>query len=355
MSQFNRLSNAVLAAVSILAAGLASGQAQFKPLGSLGGYFPSIAHHVSADGNVVVGFSNSANLFQAFRWTLSSGMIGLGDLPGGYHYSEAFGCSANGNIVVGATDEGRSGGEGGSPFQWSIFGGMRWLGTLGGPLTYGQAMACSDDGGVIVGASQSPNGIEAFRWNRIAGMQNIGDLPGGPVNARAMAVSGDGSVVVGYGSRTDVYDEAFRWTKEEGMVGLGFSRSAALGISRDGKYIVGIRQGRAFRWTKDTGYQILPTLYGVFGSNNYAEGVSADGNVIVGLADLNQGRGTGEAFIWDPVNGIRDLNVLLPALGANLNGFYLFDARSVSADGKVIVGYGFNNQGQQEAFWAKLP
>lgn len=353
MSHIQRLATAVLAAASILHVRPAFAQAQFRPLGSLGGYFPSIAHHVSADGSVVVGFSNSANLYQAFRWTYSGGMIGLGDLPGGYHYSEAFGSSANGNIVVGATDEGRSGGEGGSPFQWSIAGGMRWLGSLGGPLTYGQAMAASDDGGVIVGASQSQAGIEAFRWSRIAGMQNIGDLPGGPVNARAMGVSGDGTVIVGYGSRSDVYDEAFRWTKEEGMVGLGFRRSAALGISRDGKYVVGIRQGRAFRWTKDGGWEILPLLYG--GGNNYAEGVSADGSVVVGLADLNQGLGTGEAFIWDPVNGIRDLNVLLPALGANLNGFYLFDARSVSADGKVIVGYGFNRQGDQEAFWAKLP
>ena len=50
-------------------------------LGELaGGEFRSSANAVSADGSVVVGYSNSAAGPEAFRWTQSDGMQGLGDL-----------------------------------------------------------------------------------------------------------------------------------------------------------------------------------------------------------------------------------------------------------------------------------
>ncbi len=60
--------------------------ASFQGLGDLpGGRFSSYASGVSADGSVVVGSSESTAMFtvEAFRWTQSTGMVGLGDLPGG--------------------------------------------------------------------------------------------------------------------------------------------------------------------------------------------------------------------------------------------------------------------------------
>lgn len=272
-------------------------------------------------------------------------------MTGGNRYSAGFACSDNGNIIVGASDEGRSGGEGGAPMIWNP-GGMRYLGSLGGPLTYGQALACSADGSVVVGISQTKDGFQAFRWTRPTGMGSIGDIEGGPVNARATGVSADGSVIVGYESHFGMNDEAFRWTREEGMVGLGDRRSAALGVSGDGKVIVGMRNQTAAKWTKETGFQDLP---GLSGNTSYAYSVSGDGSVIVGLGNYDPYDGTGFAFVWDAKHGTRDLNLLLKYNGVNTNGFYLFAARGVSRDGTTVVGYGFNRQGEQEAFWVRLP
>ena len=59
----------------------------FTGLGDLtGGSFQSRAYGVSSDGSVVVGGSSSTSGTEAFRWT-SSGMVGLGDLPGGFFWS----------------------------------------------------------------------------------------------------------------------------------------------------------------------------------------------------------------------------------------------------------------------------
>ena len=76
---------ALLAAL-LLAPGLARAQEpSFSGLGDLSGgsSFTSFARGVSADGTVVVGRSISVNGFEAFRWTQTDGMVGLGDLPSG--------------------------------------------------------------------------------------------------------------------------------------------------------------------------------------------------------------------------------------------------------------------------------
>src|SRR5262245_31107084 len=55
--------------------------ASLTPLGDLpGGDFFNLAEAVSADGSTVVGFSSSNSGNQAFRWTASAGMVGLGGL-----------------------------------------------------------------------------------------------------------------------------------------------------------------------------------------------------------------------------------------------------------------------------------
>ena len=93
-----------------VAALLASGpaRADFIPLGDLpGGAFISAANGVSADGAVVVGFSNSASGGEAFRWTSGGGLVGLGGsvfgLAGGGS-SDLGGCPPSGELGVHASD-----------------------------------------------------------------------------------------------------------------------------------------------------------------------------------------------------------------------------------------------------------
>jgi hypothetical protein len=75
--------------------------------------------------------------------------------------------------------------------------------------------------------------------------------------------------------------------------------------------------------------------------------VSADGSVIVG--------GSGEAFIWDPLNGMRSLKAVLESdYGLDLTGWILQYAEDVSADGHTVVGWGLNPDGQSEGWVAQL-
>ena len=75
----------------------------FQGLGFLPGYDLSDASSMSADGAVVVGTVSiydpgpTHDSWQAFRWTTSNGMVGLGYLPGFEKFSTAVGVSADGS------------------------------------------------------------------------------------------------------------------------------------------------------------------------------------------------------------------------------------------------------------------
>ena len=165
-----------------------------------------------------------------------------------------------------------------------------------------------------MGSGQFDGGAQAFRWTADDGMVGLGDLPGGHFSSHATDASADGAIVVGYGSNA-VDLEAFRWTSDGGIVGLG-DLAAGAAISR-------------------------------------AHSVSADGEVVVGYGTSGNGN---EAFYWTQSTGMQRLLDVLVAQGATgLTGWKLTDARSISGDGTVIVGYGLDPLGQTQAFMAVIP
>ena len=85
-----------------------------------------------------------------------------------------------------------------------------------------------------------------------------------------------------------------------------------------------------------------------------ATGVSSDGSIIVGQATPLSGDG---AFIWDEVHGLRSLHAVLEELGvgAALSGWQLTYANGISADGQTIVGLGVNPAGENEGWVATVP
>jgi probable HAF family extracellular repeat protein len=121
---------------------------------------------------------------------------------------------------------------------------------------------------------------------------------------------------------------------------LGGASSRANGVSADGAVVVGRAanaegQTRAFRWTASGGMQDLGTLGGGY---SQAWGVSADGAVVVGYATNAEGRW--HAFRWTASGGMEDLNTTYASLLTN--GSRLREARAISPDGRYIVGYGWN-------------
>jgi uncharacterized membrane protein len=120
------------------------------------------------DGLVVVGFSSSGSGPEAFRRTKSSGMVGLGDLPGGEFHSIANDVSGDDSVVVGWSQPASHARE---AFIWNEANGMQslrdvlisaGLNLTGWELT--EAIGVSADGSVIAGAGGNPSGNnEAWR------------------------------------------------------------------------------------------------------------------------------------------------------------------------------------------------
>jgi probable HAF family extracellular repeat protein len=249
---------AAIATTLSLAAAQAAQAASFTPLGDLpGNAFYSVANGISADGLVVVGQSRGKNGEEAFRWTQSGGMVGLGHLAG--------------------------------------------ISSRYGVLYTSEATAVSADGSVVVGQSSTANGntefdYEAFRWTQSGGMVGLGDIPGGAFKSRANAVSADGSVVVGLGVNAMTV-RALRWIQSSGMMSSTvISNDIAIGVSADGVVVAGsdgLIQGNG----NTIGLGDLP------GGANYTEakGMSANGLVVVGDSNSSLGR---EAFRWTQSGGM---------------------------------------------------
>jgi probable HAF family extracellular repeat protein len=337
-------------------------QAQtFQGLGLLsGGYDSSTASGVSADGSVVVGTASGADGQQAFRWTDGGGMIGLGFLPlpgGGVipDYSFAAGVSGDGSAVVGYS-EAVVIHDTYEAFRWTSSDGMTGLGFLQGE-NRSFAVAVSADGTVVAGTSDTggAGGFgKAFLWTTSGGMIDFEYLPGGSSPVTLSGVSSNGSVVVGT-SYSDLRAQAFRWTISDGMAGLGLlpgeSNSYAKAVSLDGSVAVGFSGSQAFRWTSADGMVGLGFAPGA--SNSYANAVSADGSVVVGDGETTSGD---EAFIWDSTHGTRSLQgVLTNDYGLTLTGWTLLHASGISSNGETIVGSGINPSGQYEAWIAQIP
>jgi probable HAF family extracellular repeat protein len=183
--------------------------------------------------------------------------------------------------------------------------------------------------------------------------------------AQAHAVSGDGTVVVGQGDPDGGGDGAFRWTQAGGMVRLtmppGWYGSSAEGVSADGSVVAGLASnvqdggGRAFRWTNagvgGGTVEILGTLPTTC-DPSYAEsvgGISADGSVIAGDSTIDSASCNGHAFRWisDGLGGgtIEDLGVL-PYQYASQSVSY-----GLSANGAVVVGQGDTDDYPQAFRW----
>jgi len=123
---------------------------------------------------------------------------------------------------------------------------------------------------------------------------------------------------------------------------LGGDWSWASGVSADGSVVVGVAdnaagQYRAFRWTAAGGMQDLGTLGGRWSE---ARGISADGSVVVGWAD--NAAGQYHALRWTAGRGMQNLGTLPGGGGSK--------AWDVSADGSVVVGWAWNAAGKGRAF-----
>lgn len=333
------------------------------------GTFPqggwSWAFDVSDDGCVVVGASDMGGLQRAYRWVRQGAtgtMYNLGTIMFSYGNSVARAVSADGRIVTGVAP---------SPFNsittfiWSAD--TNQMVNIGAHDARNEGAGISRDGRVVVGYTETriPRPSDrATRWVRQStGGWNYGCL--GALctihSSYATAVSDDGRTVVGrlqYQPFTTWY--AFRWrdvppdgSLQPLYIGYGDTRSEAHGVSADGRVVVGYYllsgDDRAFRWvaSADNSTGTWSDLGDVGGGRSQAHGVSADGNTVVGWSLDSQGNTV--AIRWTPAHGMENLNQRFAALLSN--GSRLTFAYAASADGRYIVGTGYNaTTGREEGF-----
>jgi len=361
-----RVGSWALALALGLAPASSGATALFVPLGQLLDGAATVANDVSGDGTTVIGRATTAGgSGEAFVWTASGGMVGLGDLPTGNSSSQAWAVSGDGSVVAGTGTYSTTGGStGGLPqaFRWTAAGGMVGLGFIdGGSFSY--AYDVSADGSVVVGETATSSFVRAYRWTAEGGMLDLGVLPDGVVS-RSYAVSDDGSVVVGAGRTGAGTWRPFRWTAGAGMVDIGdlaggVATGEAFGVSADGTYVVGFSASaagnEAYLWSEAGGMIGLGDLPGSNFSST-ALGVSADGTRVVGTSWVSTADGVDAAFLWDPVNGMRFLkDVLEDDYGLDLTGWFLKEATAITPDGRTIAGWGRNPSGQTEAWLFTVP
>ncbi|QDU55597.1 PEP-CTERM sorting domain-containing protein [Aeoliella mucimassa] len=407
---------------------------EFRGLGSLGqAGLMSAAYDVSANGNVVTGqaaMADSAGAITttAFAWSEATGMISLGLLPNGAPGSSTGrGVSADGNYIVGdSASRDDFGLHGQEAFRWSLGSGVEGLGHLHEGYATSEARATSRNGEVVVGVddfyppSFAPIPIgyfqRAFRYTDASGMQDLGTLPAYTTDSasEAVDVSADGNVIVGNAFRspysaTDAihFDQAqpFLWTEETGMQGLGNPGRAVIAIyptpnqqtianavSADGKIVVGVDRlywedltlppwpavpapfDQAVMWTEESGWRDLRPFRMAPGPEfvgSEAVDVSAETGAIIGQAyltsvdatsssawlegDLDELGRTQVPFIWDETHGMRPLaRVLAGDYGLDFEGWRLNQATAISDDGTTIVGVGVNPDGVEEAWRAVM-
>jgi probable HAF family extracellular repeat protein len=320
----------------------------FAGLAPAAGNVTSFATGISADGRVVVGYSADWTEIaqRATRWEdgAAAEMPGLTDEGG-----VALGVSADGSTAVGYSPPGVGTAKAvawrnGTPYP---------LGALpndDGPFAL--ATAASADGSVIVGSSAStlPSGQEAFRWE--AGtMVGLGDLAGGTGYSAGLGVSADGTVVVGATSGNTT--GAFMWDEVHGMQALNGMGAASL-VSDDLQTIIGTGSSslgqEMVRWKSGSGVMGLGIPAGFY----YVDpgDMTPDAGRIVGTMVSTSGA---VPFLWTESAGYRNLEDILTASGIDLGGWQLQTASGISADGRTIVGTGFDPDGTRQAWIAVIP
>lgn len=273
--------------------------------------------------------------------------------------------------------------------------------------------AVSNDGSTLISTMEGSDGlIYPAYWTEATGWTTVGGIPGYlPLDGRygsGYDVSGDGEKMVGLGwDGANGKAEAFQWTEDTGVVGLGrpASRSSrASTISSDGHVIGGFWEHpttacrRPVRWidagahdlflgedtcgetkglsntgafvTGDASFgalwyhgflyndalgvvELLPAQDNV---NHRCMGISvSEDSIVVGRSGL--GGQTLHATVWYPGDDrMRDLADELSALGADPGDWWLLSAIKITPDGTTIVGQAIHSiTGEFRAFVATLP
>lgn len=266
---------------------------------------------ISGDGTTIVGCNlNPDGKYNAAKWLGGTSWLDLGTVENGVpcdlFLSGSWGLNHDGSLAVGLV----------YLAQLCQASAGTWDLINGGPATglpklvpdrASRANAVNADGTVIVGWQDQFSGERvAAKW--VNGVEELILTQDGSINGEAMAVSADGNSIVG-GNYGYLGHDAWIWRPNTGVQPIGRpSRESftALDVSDDGKTVVGFTShSRPFVW--------------------------------------REGKG---AFYF--LDFLRSRGAVVP------DGFRMVSAGTISADGNIVYGWGFNADLLIEMFKAEL-
>ena len=321
---------------------------------------------MSSDGSVAVGWYDSFDTTDTFRWTAAGGVELIG-VPKMY---QSVYISRDGKTIVGTVLD-SAGNYNAAVWQ----GGRSWriLAPFAGAVpseqhTISSAYGVSGDGSVVVGSAYvSKTKAVAFRWDATNGMVNLGTFDEGTnSDSVAYGVSADGKLVHGWdykegftpagpgGIAMNGRRGAIWWDDKERLLHPFGWAGEAWATNDNGSIIVGqfhplntnhVLQGAStYQWTawdghfEDLGALTTPGL-GPNSSISQPYAVSDDGSVVGGDAG---GPNDKRAMIWTRETGMMYVTDFLTQKGVtdHLSWMYLTKTIYISPDGRFMVGYG---------------
>ncbi len=297
---------------------------------------------ISGDGLLVVGTGLDR---MAAYWTASTGIRPLPVVSAARKEGSAYGASRDGSIIVGSQDY--------RPCLWRN---QKEPHVLSGEV--GQMTAVSADGSTAAGTIRraSPpypdgNDTAAVFSNRDLIVLKCGYFPYVTYAHHPTAISPDATAIVGYTSlgrgsvgdsggydtaRAGDHDQALRCSKGP----LGWSKMVP--VKEETFETLAGRD----RYSKDA-----PGACRALGASNR-------GQAIVGFLtsrDVISGERSRAAFYWTPRYKMQNVRALLVSAGTSgADGWELLEATALSADGRTIVGVGYDPAGEARSWIAHL-
>lgn len=305
---------------------------------------------VATNGSAVAFDLNGANIW--YKSTAASTNIGANYTTAGVAYTTYN--APSGKYVVG-------GNYGGNAYRWDSNTGV-WtqLPLVGGTTSWtAQATAAEATNVYIAGGystaacryKESSNSSTALQYPSDANPTNYGWLYASSDNGHFA-----GKYKVGGGAKKA---DATPYSGGN-LMGLnylpgGSGSGTAYAISRDGRVAGGYSGTLPAIWDLSlanggSGTQI-PWLGAEY---NYGEVHALNQNGSMAYGYQKTAAGVYTAFVWDAVNGTRELGAYLAAKGVDVTGWTFTDVKGVSGDDKVITGLG-NLSGISHGFVIAIP
>jgi probable HAF family extracellular repeat protein len=187
-----------------------------------------------------------------------------------------------------------------------------------------------------------------------ASFQGIGDIAGGSFQSTAQGISADGLTVVGQGQGATSANVAVTWTAATGIKALYSTTTSGVAnkAGANGNVVVGRDDSfgaRAYRYGGSLGFVGGLNPAGSPPNQGRSWSISNDGATVVGSVASPASTAGEQAFRYTSAGGL----VPMGFLGSiNNNGVsHLSEARDVSGNGSVIVGFSSSAVGQSAFRW----